>query len=165
VTLGVLMERGELEALVRDATGRDVGGTRDDLLLGDAVRLCARRCTFAERIEGLLDGRTRDARQHADGCPLAELAATWLNVREPVDGPRLAALLWSLARDGRWLLDPLRERVQADIWVRALRLLARTAAPPSPACGRPSRPTAPRPHALGASAQGVTSPPSAEDQR
>jgi hypothetical protein len=124
VALGVLIEPGELRALVLEAGGPEARGSRDALLLGDAVRRCARRCAFAEKLEALLEVRTRGARQGAHGSPLAELASLWLGARTTADGRQLTALLWCLARDRRWLVRPLFDMVRGDVWVRALRLLA-----------------------------------------
>ncbi len=55
--------------------------------------------------------------------PMSELAGWWLGARARATGEELAALLWNLARDRRWVIRGLCERVHGDIWVRALRLL------------------------------------------
>jgi hypothetical protein len=57
------------------------------------------------------------------GCAMYELASWWLGVRGSAEGEQLAALAWSLARDRRWIVRPLLERMRGDLRVRALRLL------------------------------------------
>lgn len=134
VSLGVLLERQELEAVLLDTDGENARSYREDILLHHAVRLCGRRCPFAEAVERLLDARTTVVRRRVDGCPMAALAAWWLGAKEEAEGPQLAALLWSLARDRRFTVRPLLDMVHGDLWVRALRLLAR------PACVPPGQP-------------------------
>lgn len=131
VALGVLLERRELEALFLETLGEDQRSVREDVLLHEAVRLCALQCSFAEAVEGRLEARTRCARRGAASCPFAEMATLWLEARDDADGEQLAALLWSLGRDRRWVVRPLLDMVRGDIWVRALRLLGQPKAPPS----------------------------------
>lgn len=134
IALGVLVDPPELERLFLDNPRQDHRGVRGDVLLHEAVRLCGRRCRFAEAVEQLLDARTRRAQRRVDACPMYELAAWWLGVRDVADGQQLATLLWSLARDRRCVVRPLFDMVRGDIWVRALRLLGERSTPiPTPA--------------------------------
>lgn len=125
VALGVLLDRRELETLFLETLGEDQRGVREDVLLREAVGHCAGHGAFAEAAEQSLEARTRCARRQADGCPFSELATLWLEVRGDADGEQLAALLWCLATDRRWIVRPLVDRVRGEIWVRALRLLGR----------------------------------------
>jgi hypothetical protein len=123
VVLGVFLSRGELEGLFRDFAGEDRSGTREDLVLAEAASRCARVGRFSLAVERLLDERTHEVRRQVDVCPLAELAGLWLRTRETSSGRELAAILWGLARDRRWVIRGLFDRVRGDLWVRALRLL------------------------------------------
>jgi hypothetical protein len=123
IALGVLLERSDLERAFLDVEHEDRRGTREDCLLHDAVRLCATRSPFAEVVEQLLDARTRRVRRRVGASPMSELAGWWLGVREVAEGQQLTAVLWSLARDRRWVVRPLLDMVRGDLWVRALRLL------------------------------------------
>ncbi len=135
VVAGVLLSRADLEALLREVEHEDCTGTADDALLSNVVARCSRPCAFAEGVEGLLDRRTRCVRQRLEGCPMSELAGLWLGARERATGDQLAALLWSLASDERWLIRGLCERVRGDLWVRALRLLSPKNSLPGPVQG------------------------------
>jgi hypothetical protein len=130
IVVGVLLDRRELQALFRDMEHDDRKWFRDDALLLEAVSRCSRAGRFAEVVERLLDRRTRRLRVGLDGGAASELAGLWLGARERVSGRELAALLWSLARDRRWVVRGLFERVRGDIWVRALRLLGERAEGP-----------------------------------
>lgn len=123
VVLGVLLTRRELEALFLDVAGEERGGSREDVLLFDAASRCRKVGRFSLALERLLDERTRLVRQRLDASPLAELAGLWLRARESASGRELASILWALARDRRWLIRGLFDRVRGDLWVRALRLL------------------------------------------
>jgi hypothetical protein len=125
----VLLDRAELELLFRDSGQAVSGAVREDALMLDAARQCTKPCAFAEACERLLDTRTGGARM--DGCPMAELATLWLDSRNTASGRQLAALLWSLARDPRWVVGPLQDVVRGEIWVRALRLLGDRESPAS----------------------------------
>ena len=131
VTLGVLIERRELETVFLDVEGEDRSAHREDVMLRDAVRHSARPGRFAEVVERLLDTRTRRVRRQISGSPMSELAAWWLGAKDEGEGPRLTALLWNLARDRRCVVQPLLEMVRSDIWVRALGLLGERR-PPRP---------------------------------
>jgi hypothetical protein len=126
VVLGVLLERAELCTLILETEGASYAGIRDEVLLREAVERCGSENEFALAVEELLDRRTQTLRDQLVGCPMAELAGWWLQAREHPGGSgrQLATLLWSLARDGRWVIQGLVDRVTADLWVRALRLLA-----------------------------------------
>ena len=76
-----------------------------------------------ERAVRGLDARTKHVRRQVGTCPMAEMAARWLGAREVAGGAELTALLWSLARDRRWIVQPLFDMVRGDLWVRALGLL------------------------------------------
>lgn len=129
IALGILVDRSELEKLFLDHLRQDHRGVRSDVLLHEAVRLCGGRCRFAAAVEQLLDACARRAQRRVDACPMYELAAWWLGVRDVADGRQLATLLWSLARDRRCVVRPLFDMVQGDIWVRALRLLGGRSTP------------------------------------
>lgn len=130
VVLGVLLDRAELEALFWEATRQGWSEIRDDVLLLDAVHGCSQPSRFAETVEHLLDERTASLRGHVGGCAMFELAGSWLRTRECATGKHLAAVLWSLARDGRWVIRGLQGKVRGDIWVKALRLLGSGYEPP-----------------------------------
>ena len=123
VVLGVLVTRAELEGLFREVAGEERSGYREDVLLLEAASRCTKVGRFSLAVEKLLDERTRLVRQGLDACPLAELAGLWLRARESAGGRELAGILWALARDRRWLIHGLLDRVRGDLWVRALRLL------------------------------------------
>jgi hypothetical protein len=123
IALSVLLERSELERVFLELEHEDRRGTREDCLLHDAIRLCAMPSPFAEAVEQSLDARTRRVRRRVGASPMSELAGWWLGVRAVAEGQQLTALLWSLARERRWIVRPLLDMVRADLWVRALRLL------------------------------------------
>jgi hypothetical protein len=124
IVLAVLVERQELDGVFLHVAQEDRRGCREDVLLRDAARRCNAPCTFAEAIEQLLDARTRRVRERVGGSPMSELAAWWLSLKECTEGRQLAALLWSLARDPRWIVGPLLDMAHGEVLVRALRLLA-----------------------------------------
>jgi hypothetical protein len=130
VVLGVLSDRRELESLFRDVTGENTAWIRHEALVFDAVSLCSTPSPFAKAVERFLDRRTRGLRRRLGGCPMSELAAWWLGAREQAGGEHLAALLWCLAKDRRWVIRGLLDRVRGDIWIRALRALGESPAHP-----------------------------------
>ncbi len=123
VVLGVLLEPGDLRALLRTALREDADGLRDDLVLRRVAEGCCLPGTLAGAVAAALDRAAAGLGVEPGGCPLAPLAGWWQVVRDSLAGRRLAALLWALSRDPRWELRGLEQRVGGDLLVRALRLL------------------------------------------
>jgi hypothetical protein len=123
VVVGVLFDRLDLDGLFRGSAGENTTWIRDDSLVLDVVSRCLTPSPFAEAVERFLDRRTRCLRRRLGGCPMYERAARWLGTKEQASGEHLAALLWCLAKDRRWVIRGLLDRVRGDIWIRALRAL------------------------------------------
>lgn len=130
VVLGALLEPGELRLLLRQELAEAADGQRDDVVLRRVTQSCSEPGPLARAVAARLDSEAADLGLGLGGCPLALLASHWQVVRDELAGRRLAALLWVLARDRRWELRGLEQRVSGDLLVRALRLLG-TRAPGS----------------------------------
>lgn len=123
VVLGVLLEPGDLRALLRTALREDADGLRDDVVLRRVAEGCSLAGALATAVAGALDQAVAGLGVEPGGCPLGPLASWWQVARDSLAGRRLAALLWTLSRDPRWELRGLEQRVGGDLLVRALRLL------------------------------------------
>ncbi len=123
--VGVLLGREQLEALSWLLEGHDESLTRTECLIDSAARRCGHRCPYAATVEALLWSRAQKLRARLAACPMAELAGEFARSRPSMGGAELAALLWALSADGRCELEPLAERVQGELFGRAIRLLSR----------------------------------------
>ncbi len=123
VVLGVLVEPGELRSLLRQTLAEETEGLREDVVLQRARQRCSAPGALASALAHRLDSEAAGLGLGPGGCPLARLAGRWQLARDEGAGRRLAALLWTLARDRRWEVRGLEQRASADLLVRALRLL------------------------------------------
>lgn len=121
LAVGVLLESSTVARLLELEESPEAA--REDAAVAALVERCRQPGSVAAAVERALDEATEATRGHVRGCPMFELAGWWLRSRQCATGPYLAALLWSLARDGRWVVRDLQVRVQGDVYLRALRLL------------------------------------------
>lgn len=117
---GGLLGGDDVRSLLTQPIGFDAEA---DVLLGQVVRACSRRCSLAEDVEAAMHERSGWLAALVDRSPMIGLADWWSRHREELTGAQTASLLWRLSCDPRPHLEKLASRIADDLCIRAVQLV------------------------------------------